>query len=273
MNELPSDKVKSRREFLVDAGTFTAGALVAGGLISTLSPTQAEAAQPLPWPYAALNPQLVGEAAIAHYKTGGCMYATGKALIDALALATGSPWDTFNPDLMKFGGGGISSWGTLCGSVNAGACVIQMVAGANAAALIDEYFGWYCDFAFPSARFDALTTVLYKNQMTTVCNSPLCHNSSGIWAGTAGFKINSPERKERCAKVAADCAYKAAELLNAWKAGTFVATKVAPDFVNGTATERCFGCHVGALSRYDNAQGKMNCLTSGCHSDKATHHL
>jgi hypothetical protein len=271
MNELPTDKVTSRRQFLADAGTFAAGAIVAGGLISTLTPAQAEAAQALPWPYQALDPQLVGDAAHTNYKTGGCMYATGKALVDALATATGSPWDTFNPDLMKFGGGGISSWGSLCGSANAGAAVIQMVAGANAAALIDEFYGWYSEFPFPTTRFDAVS--LYPNQGTTIANSPLCHQSSGIWATTNGFKINSPERKERCAKVAADCAYKVVELLNAWKAGTFVATKFAPDFLSGTATERCFGCHVGATSRYDNAQGKMNCLTSGCHPNKATHHL
>lgn len=271
MNELQSDKVTSRREFLANAGTFAAGALVAGGVISTLSPAKAEAAQALPWPYQALNPQIVGEAAYSNYKLGGCMYATGKALIDALATATGAPWNTFNPDLMKFGGGGISSWGSLCGSVNAGAAVIQMVAGANAAALIDEYFGWYCDFSFPSARFDALS--LYPNQATTVSQSPLCHNSSGLWATTYGFKINSYERKDRCAKVAADCAYKAVELLNAFLAGTFTPEKFAPDFTTGTATERCYGCHVGALSKYDNAQGKMNCLTKGCHPEKATHKL
>lgn len=269
MNELPSDKVTSRREFLVNAGTFTAGALVAGGVISSLTPALAEAAQPLPWPYVALNPQAVGEAAYSNYKIGGCMYGTGKALIDALAVATGAPWSTFNPDLMKFGGGGISSWGSLCGSINAGAAVIQMVAGANAAALIDEYFGWYCDFSFPSIKFDGLS--VYPGQKTTISNSPLCHSSSGIWATTYGFRMTSPERKERCAKVAADCAYKAVELLNAWQAGTFIPEKFAPDFVAGTATERCYGCHVGSLSRYDNAQGKMNCLTSGCHPEKANH--
>lgn len=271
MSELQSDKVTSRREFLANAGTFAAGALVAGGVISTLSPAKAEAAQALPWPYQALNPQAVGEAAYNNYKLGGCMYATGKALVDALATATGAPWNTFNPDLMKFGGGGIASWGSVCGSINAGAVVIQMVAGASTAVLIDEYFGWYCDFTFPSTRFDALS--LYPNQATTVSQSPLCHNSSGKWATTYGFKINSYERKDRCAKVAADCAYKAAELLNAFLAGTFTPERYAPDFVAGTETERCYGCHVGTLSRYDNAQGKMNCLTKGCHPEKATHKL
>jgi hypothetical protein len=201
------------------------------------------------------------------------MYGTGSALVNALATAMGAPWDTFNPDLMKFGGGGIASWGTICGSINAGAVVINMAVGpgTTATSLVNEYFGWYCDFVFPTTRFDHLS--LYPNQPTSVAQSPLCHNSSGIWAYTYAYRIGSAERKERCAKLAADCAYKAVELLNAWKAGTFVPTKAAPDFQDSTAFERCFGCHVGAGTSKDNAQGKMNCLASGCHSDKVNHHL
>lgn len=272
---IDEEKGSSRRDFLVNAGVFTAGAIAAGGVVGVLSPKKAEAAQALPWGYpaAGLAPQTVGEAGYNAYKVGGCMYGTGSALVNALATAMGAPWDTFNPDLMKFGGGGIASWGTVCGSVNAGVAVINMAVGpgTTATSLVNEFMGWYCDFAFPTTRFDSLS--LYPNQLTTVALSPLCHNSSGKWAYTYGYRIGSPERKDRCAKVAADCAYKVVELLNAWKAGTFVPTKLAPDFQDSTAFERCFGCHVGVTSTYDNAQGKMNCLASGCHPDKVTHHL
>ncbi len=271
MRELQSDNISSRRDFLASAGTFAAGALVAGGAIGALLPSKAEAAQALPWPYLTLNPQTVAEAAYNAYKTAGCMYGTGKALVDALASATGAPWNTFNPDLMRFGAGGIAHWGTVCGAINAGATVIQMVAGSSAGALINEYFGWACDFPFPSTRVDALS--LYKNQPTSIAKSPLCHNSSGNWAYTYGYRIGSPERKERCAKVAADCAYKAVELLNAWLSNAFTPEKFAPDYQNETNFERCFTCHVGPASKYDNAQGKMNCLTKGCHPEKAAHKL
>lgn len=264
-------KTTSRRDFLTSAGTFAAGAFAAGGVIGALAPARAVAAQALPWPYLILNPQTVAEAAYNAYKTAGCMYGTGKAMIDALAAATGSPWNTFNPDLMRFGGGGIAHWGTVCGAVNAGVTIIQMVAGPSVAALTNEYMGWACDFAFPTTRVDHLS--LYPNQPTSVAKSPLCHNSSGNWAYTYGYRIGSPERKERCAKVAADCAYKAVELLNAWLANAFTPEKFAPDYQNETNFERCFTCHVGPASKYDNAQGKMNCLTKGCHPEKATHKL
>lgn len=55
MSELTSEKGASRRDFLVSAGTFAAGALVAGGAIGALLPKKAEAAQALPWPYVTLN--------------------------------------------------------------------------------------------------------------------------------------------------------------------------------------------------------------------------
>lgn len=271
MTEITSEKRSSRRDFLTSAGALAVGALAAGGAIGILAPPKAKAAQALPWPYVALNPQTVAEAGYYAYKTAGCMYGTGKALVDALAKATGSPWNTFNPDLFRFGAGGVAHWGTLCGAVNAGAAVIQMVAGSSAGALINEYFGWACDVAFPSTRVDHLS--LYPNQPTTIAKSPLCHNSSGKWAYTYGYRISSPERKERCAKVSADCAYRAVELLNDWLANAFTPTKFAPDYQDETNFERCFGCHVGATSKYDNAQGRMNCLTKGCHPEKATHKL
>jgi hypothetical protein len=263
------EKGSSRRDFLSGAGILAAGALAAGGVVGALAPASANAAEPLPWPYVTLDPQSVAEAAYWAYKTAGCMYGTGKAMVDALAVATGSHWSTFNPDLLRFGAGGIAHWGGICGSINAGAVIIQMTAGSSAAALINEYYGWYCDFAFPSTRVDHLSA--YPNQPTSIAASPLCHNSSGIWAYTYGYRIGSNERKERCAKVAADCAYKAVELLNAWKTNSFVPTKFAPDYQDATDFERCFGCHVGPTSKYDNAQGKMDCLASGCHSDKVNH--
>lgn len=262
-----SEKGLSRRDFLVSAGTFAAS-VASGGVLGAVTP--AMAAVPLPWGYVTLDPATCMNGAKSNYATGGCMYGTGKGITDALVAAGAVGWDTFNPDFFKFGGGGIKSWGTVCGSINASAVIIQMVAGASAASLINELFGWYCNFPFPSTMMDANST--YPNQPTSICKSPLCHNSSGKWAYDYGFRIGSAERKERCAKVAGDCAYKTVELLNAWKAGTFVPTLAAPDYQSDTNFERCFDCHVGATTKYDNAQGKMNCLVSGCHPDKVNHH-
>lgn len=290
-SKITSEKGSSRRDFLVNAGLFTAGAIAAGGVVGALSPRTAEAATALPWAYptGGLDPQAVAEQAFWGYKSktgpypgtartgatgigiGGCMYGTGVALIEALAaipagtlgMPNPNPWTTFNPSLFTFGGGGIRSWGTLCGSVNAAVAIIRMT--ANDSNIINEIMGWYCDFAFPSNRYEAITS--YPGQITTVCNSPLCHQSSGKWAHAAGKLQSDPERSERCGKLAADCAYKTVELLNAWKAGTFVAAKFAPDFQDSVENERCFSCHVTSPNNY--VQGKMGCLD--CHPDKVCH--
>lgn len=266
-----SEKGLTRRDFLASAGTFAASALASGGVLGAIAPAVAMAAPALPWPYVTLDANAVAKSAYDAYKVGGCMYGTGAALINALAASAGTPWDTFNPDLFKFGGGGVQSWGTLCGSLNASAAVVQMVTPTNAAAILNELYGWYCNCPFPSTRMDAYS--LYPNQPTSLSKSPLCHQSAGIWAYTYNFKIGSAERKERCAKVASDVAYQTVEYLNAWKAGNFTPTLAAPDYQSDTNFERCFTCHVGVGSKYDNAQGKMNCLQSGCHEDKATHKL
>lgn len=260
----------SRRDFLVSAGTFAASAFASGGVMGAIAPAMA-AAPNLPWPYVTLNADSVMQAAYNNYKVGGCMYATGKALVDALAASAGAPWDTINPDMFKFGKGGVNSWGTLCGALNGSLCIIGMVAGSAATSIYNELFGWYGDFCFPSTKMDAYSA--YPNQPQTFTKSPLCHNSSTRWATEFGYKISSPERKDRCGKVAGDVAYQVVTYLNAWKAGTFAPVYQAPDYQTDTAFERCFTCHIGTTSTKDNAQGKMNCLIGGCHPEKATHKL
>jgi hypothetical protein len=204
---------------------------------------------------------------------GGCCFGTAVALIEAIQaeLGTGTAWDNINPALFTFGRGGIWSWGTLCGSANAAAAIIYMVvprANNESGKLIDEFLGWYSDHSFPSNRYDTgLIDCEYKGQITTVSGSPLCHQSSGKWAHTAGFKIDSNERSTRCAKVTGDCAAKVAEMLNAWKAGTLAFQKKGPDFQDGVDSERCMTCHI--VSPNDTAQARMDCL--GCHPDKVCH--
>lgn len=284
-SEITSEKGASRRDFLIGAGTFAAGALVAGGVVGAFSPRKAHAAAPaLPWPYPAggLDAAAVARAGYWGYKSkmpdgttarsgpgagiGGCMYGTVVALIEALAAATpAGTWDTLNPAILTYGKGGVYSWGTLCGSANGATAILQMVGGSSADALINEFMGWYCDNPFPSSRHDLYCG--YAGQGTTVCKSPLCHQSAGKWAHENGYRIDDPQRGDRCAKVAGDCAYKVVEMLNAWKAGTLVYENTAPDYQDGVNSERCFACHVTAPN--NNVQGRMDCLE--CHSDKVCH--
>jgi hypothetical protein len=68
--------------------------------------------------------------------------------------------------------------------------------------------------------------------------------------------MHSKERSERCARVTADVAQKAAELINAKLQGKLAPAKVSQ------ARQSCMQCHDKGKEA-DIAKGKMNCFT--CH--------
>jgi len=254
----------SRRKFLVGSAAFAVGAVAAGVTAGIKPKVAAAAAPPLPFPYLTLDVNLVRQRGYNNYFTGGCMYASAKALLETLFETVGAPWDSIPADMFKFGKGGALNWGTLCGALNGSLAVIELAAGTAAETIGPELLGWYTKFPFPSSAHETYCHI--PNQVTTVCDSALCHQSVSLWCDAAGATVNSVEKKDRCAKLAGDTAAKAAELLNAWKAGTFAAVyQPDADFA------RCLPCHVGPTSRYDNAQGQLDCLE--CHTDRATHHL
>lgn len=252
----------SRRNFLVGAGLATGALAVGAGIIK---PGNAEAAYTaLPWSLgtADLDLALVRRRGYDNYKIGGCMYGTGVALVQTLFETVGAPWDSIPYDMFKYGSGGTNGWGTICGSLNAAAWVIQAAGGTQITNAINALFDWYCKAAFPSKDHDAYA--LITRQKTTVANSPLCHASASNWSYTTKSKINSDARKERCAKVAGDVAGKTAELLNLIRKG-----QALPGFVQPNTT--CSNCHVGATSTYDHVQMKSTCTTY-CHDDKVSGH-
>lgn len=254
----------SRRKFLIGTAAFAVGAVTAG-VTAGINPKKASAAAPsIPFPYQTLTVDTVRQRGYNYYFLGGCMYASAKALLDTLIETVGAPWDTIPADMFKFGKGGALNWGTLCGALNGSLAVIELASGSAAEMIGPELLGWYSKFPFPSNLHDSYCH--FPNQVTTVCDSPLCHQSVSLWCDAAGATVNSSEKKDRCAKLAGDTAARAAELLNAWKEGAFAAVyQPDADFA------RCFPCHVGPTSRYDNVQGQMDCLE--CHTDKANHHL
>lgn len=258
---MSEQKGLSRRKFLVGAGLAT-GALASGG-ISILQPEIAEAAYAaLPWPYVTLNAATVKKRAYENYWVGGCMYASASSLITTLAETVGSPWDTIPLDMFKYGAGGVINWGTTCGALNGSSFVIQLCAGTMVDAVINELMTWYCNFPFPTTTMDSYAR--WTRVRTTVSSSPLCHQSSALWARQTRTRINSDERKDRCAKVAGDTVGKVVEYLNAVKAGTFTPVLKPGNW------QQCMDCHVGASSANDNVTAKANCIK--CHDYKESGH-
>lgn len=264
------EKSLSRRSFLAGAGIVTGAAIVAAGT-DLIRPKSTFAAAPaFPWPYVPAAFTTIEISAIKqsaynyYYDNGGCMSGTGKALVVAImGKLSGddlAKWETFPQDLFTYGGGGVNSWGTICGALHGAAFVISAVAptGTRATNLIDDLFQWYCGNPFPSTDHDGyLRSTGTPNQPTSICNSPLCHASVSKWCTTYGKKVGSYDKKDRCAKLAGDVAGKAAELLNASFYGTYATAFVQPDTT-------CSGCHVtGGAQKW--VQAKTTCTTM-CHT-------
>ncbi len=142
-------------------------------------------------------------------------------------------------------------WGTICGS-NAGANIVAnaiigpRIAGPeceNGAAIGADTLQWYSETALPT--FTPKEPRQKVKIIQTTSNSPLCHVSVGKWMKEAGYALSSPERRDRCARVAASVAYQLVQNLNAWKDGTYKqlsAWKPASN-MGVTAQQNCTECH------------------------------
>ncbi len=255
----------SRRQFLTSAPMAASAAAIAAGALGALlgseEKAQAGGAPAVPWPYQPLDLDAVAEAAYNGYYQGACMYAVFDAIIAQLQTVVGDPYTTFPVDMMKYGGGGVHSWGTLCGTLNGAAAAITLVS-ASPGPVIDEVFFWYCQAQLPeyvpaSPKYDITTQ--------TASGSPLCHTSLERWCAAAGFLPGSPQRAERCARLAADVARYTTQMLNNQAAGSFAQTHTAPADV-----QHCMSCH-GPLLQANVVQGQ-NMTCGQCHLDKDALH-
>lgn len=260
-------KTVSRKSFLKTTGAgigLAAGALVLGtGIAGAQTPAPAGAVAESPFPYAELDVEEAYLRGHGGYYKAGCAYGSFYAILSMLRDKVGGPYNQIPLRMLRFGGAGIANWGTICGALN-GACAAMTltVPDADVSKLCGELLGWYTRFEFPSAKTNAMAAAgAFKyspathpkmNLVTSVSDSPLCHASNAKWIKVSGFGLSTPERKERCARLTADVAAKAVELLNAYKAGKF-----APTFKLDDTTAGCLSCHA------DSQEGRMACTT--CH--------
>ncbi len=265
--EKATGKGISRRSFLKTTGVglgVAAGALVFGtGIVGAQTPAPAGSVAETAFPYVELDPadgRLRGHAG---YYKAGCAYGAFYAIVSMLREKVGGPYNQVPLRMLRFGGGGIANWGTICGALNGACAAINLaVPDADVGKLCGELLGWYTRFPFPSKESTDLaaagafkyTEKAYPklNLVTSVSDSPLCHASNAKWIKASGFKLPSPERKERCARLTGDVVAKTVELLNAYKAGKFAATFKVDDQTAG-----CIVCHA------EDQEGKMACTT--CH--------
>ena len=242
-----------RRKALAAMGTML-GAGVGGAVLGRFAPAAAAPlpSPPLPWPYSKLDPSAVAERAYWSYPDGHCMFSSFAGLVGELAEKVGHPYKSFPMEVMKYGAGGVAGWGTLCGALNGAAAAIYL-ASDDPDPVIDELFWWYSNEKLP----DFVPPESPVPITQSVSRSPLCHVSVAEWCSASGLKAYSKQRNERCARLAASAARRAAQILNAQQGGTLTLAHPAPDEV-----KRCRSCHERAGS-VENTRGKMHC--SQCH--------
>ena len=239
----------SRRGLLVGAGKLAAGAVLAAGTIGFLSESEAKAVkeQKWPWPYKKLDPAKTAEIAYNEWYRLYCGGAVISSVFGQLREKVGGPYKTFPVDAFIFLEGGISGWGTICGS-NAGANIVSnliigpRISGSDDGMLMgSEIMQWYSDAAMPV--YLPKDPKCKSEIIKTTSDSPLCHISVGKWMKASGKGLKSPERRDRCARVTASVAYHLVELLNDWKDGKYETTGEVPSECGITAQHNCTDCH------------------------------
>jgi hypothetical protein len=243
-------KGQTRRKILAGAGVLAAGASLThlGGMLNIAGATGGTT-EKWPWPYEKLDPTKTAQIAYEEWYRVFCGAAVINSVFSQLRDKVGEPYKSFPADAFVFLEGGQVGWGTICGSP-AGANIVAnliigpRIAGAHEGHLIAaDIMQWYSEAALPT--FSPSNPKISAKIPTTISNSPLCHLSVGKWMKAADKALASPERKDRCARVAASTAYHLVTLLNAWKDGTYESTS---DFScvkeNGiTGQFNCTECH------------------------------
>jgi hypothetical protein len=247
----------SRRKVLIGTGALAAGVALTqlSGLVPKAKATGGKT-EKWPWPYKKLDPAKTAEICYNEWYRVFCGAAVINSIVGQLRETVGEPYTSFPADAFVFLEGGQVGWGTICGSPAGANIVANLIIGPRTAGakeghhIATDIMQWYSETALPTytpkkLHEKAMKANISKEMLTTTSDSPLCHLSVGKWMKAANKPLKSPERKDRCARVAASTAYRVAELLNAWHDGDYESTS---DFScakeNGiTGQFNCMECH------------------------------
>ena len=154
----------------------------------------------------------------------GCCYAAFYSIIGQMAEKHGAPYKDFPFHVMKAGRSGIGGWKSTCGALVGAAFAYGLFYEKKEHnELVRELFHWHDTTALPVYR-PKTNCKLDVDIPSSISGSVLCTASKARWAYASGFPIKSKECSERCARLTADVARKAVEILHAKMDGTFVAT-------------------------------------------------
>lgn len=275
----------TRRDFL-KLGLCSAAVCAGATGLTVITGKEVKAAEPIieapshPFGYSLedLDPEYTRKIGHQGYYMNHCAYATFRAIISQMASTVGGPYTAIPFGMMSWGAGGVAGFGSFCGTLNGASAAIGLICdNANAKNIISALISWYAETPLPSAtanlyaangEFQAYLDQIGKTINTTdalaqsVAKSNLCHTSVTNWCQASGFASGSPERSERCARLAGDVSAKAVELLN-----SLFSTNGIPAYTTPGDKTVCRQCHYKGKD-FDGGQftrGKMDCTS--CHVD------
>lgn len=243
-------KSLSRRQMMIGTGVLAASTALThfGGLLPSAA-AKGGPTEKWPWPYVKLDPAKTAELCYNEWYRVFCGGAVINSVFSQLREKVGEPYVSFPSDAFVFLEGGQVGWGTICGSP-AGANIVAnliigpRISGAHEGHQISaDIMQWYSETSLPVYKPN--NPKISTKIKTTTSDSPLCHVSVGKWMKSTGNALKSPERKDRCARVAASTAYQLVELLNDWKDGKYESSS---DFSSVsehgiTGQFNCMDCH------------------------------
>lgn len=242
------DAEMSRRSLLINAGKCAVGVAGITAMASAIPELVEAKGSYAKWPYKKLDPNESAKIAYENYFDLWCASTVLKGIFAPLAKSVKGPYKTFPIEAMRWAHGGVAGWGTVCGSPVGASIAMGLITGnvETAEAMSNDIMFYYANTVLPV--FKPAKAIKAEIKSKTKADSPVCHISVGKWMKAENVAFLTPERAERCARVAATIAYKTAEMLNAWHAagGKYVPVNdpLANVLNNGiTSQNNCTECH------------------------------
>lgn len=236
------------RGVVVDMAKAAAGAAIlpVGSVRPALRVGALTTPPPIPWGYRKLDPAKTARIAYENWYKKYCCYAVASAILDQLRDEIGGPYNNLPVEAFAFGQGGMAGWGAMCGTLTGAGLAMSFVAGKEGEEMVNDLIVWYGNAELPVFRPATPKAII---RQVNAAGSPLCHISVGKWMKKEEVGLESAERKERCARVAADVAFQAVILLNKWADGDYEMRQDSRSQAHGIAGRRgCMQCDGSGVS-------------------------
>jgi hypothetical protein len=231
---------------MLGVGLGTAAGMVLGRFGASESHAKEKPAESLNWKQPRkIDVQQAAKIAYDGYKDRGlgCCHGTFKGLVQPLLEAMGPPYSFFPIEIMRAGKSRVADSGSLCGSLIGAAYAFHLFFDAKTADDMQKQLHlWYAQTMLPQYVPEVSNFRDYAVPKTKAV-LPECHASVDNWITATGFAKETDERRERCGRLTADVAIRAANIWNAQLEGR--------SFERMAYTEKqmkCGRCHIKGLT-------------------------